>query len=510
MESRVETADGWIEGRSRPGYWVWKGIPFAKPPIGALRFLPPQPSEPWTGVRSAHAYGSAALQRPSGVPFMDAGVPLDEDCLYLNVFTPATSGARPVLLWIHGGGFNLGSGSQAMYEGGALVQRGDVVLVTMNYRLGLLGYLHLGDHEGDAWGASSNLGQLDQIAALRWIRDNIARFGGDPNNVTIFGESAGAVAVAALLAMPEAKGMFHRALGQSGTANLLMRRESAAVFTAALLAHLGVTAANTRALQALAPGELFRAEREVIERIGRDPEHRGRLGFWPIIDGKTIPIAPLEAVRGGAARGVPLLFGSNRDEDKLAAALAARPTPEIDAETLLRRVRRALGQHEAHAEALVAVYRRSRSERDLPAGNRDLLSAILTDQRQRLPALRLLAAQRAHDPRTYCYLFCWEHAALRASIHALEVPFVFGKVNLDRDAAGRDPLMAAEGPEAQRLSEQMIDAWSAFARSGDPSCPGLAWDAHDDARRATMIWDRRSEVALAPFEDERAAWDALA
>jgi para-nitrobenzyl esterase len=214
-------------------------------------------------------------------------------------------------------------------------------------------------------------------------------------------------------------------------------------------------------------------------------------------------VYPLTEKRDGVARGVPIIFGTNRDEDKFGEAISGRRPEEFDAETLLRRVGRMLGRHSERAAELIDVYRASRAKRGLLAENRDILSALTTDQRQRLPAIRLVEAQRPHAP-AYNYLFCWEQPALKAAIHGLEIPFVFGKVGI-----GRDPTMQTRGPEAEQLSRHMLGAWCHFALSGDPALPELAWDPYDSQRRATMVYGEQSELVDAPFEEERAAWEGI-
>jgi para-nitrobenzyl esterase len=231
----VATTAGTLRGAPRRNHAAFLGIRYAVSPAGARRFLAPQVVEPWAGVVEALTPGNAAPQDPYVPRSFRAKEPESEDCLSLNLWTPAADdGRRPVLFWIHGGGFSHGSGTQPHYDGGPLAERGDVVVVSANYRLGALGYLFLGAHGGSDWGAATNVGQLDQIAALRWMHDNIAAFGGDPDNVTIFGQSAGAVAVATLLAMPAARGLFAKAVAQSGTANRMGNRDTAAATTSRL------------------------------------------------------------------------------------------------------------------------------------------------------------------------------------------------------------------------------------------------------------------------------------
>jgi para-nitrobenzyl esterase len=520
MSTRVEIESGTLEGVQREDHLRFLGIPFAAPPTAERRFLPPQAVAAWSGVREAKEFGRAAPQPPARVMFMNAGVPTDEDCLYLNVYTRSREGRRPVMVWIHGGGFSLGSGSQAAYIGDALCTRGDVVLVSINYRLGMLGYMYLGEHGGERWGSRGNLGQLDQIAALRWVQKNIAAFGGDPNNVTIFGESAGGAAVSALLAMPEASGLFHKAIAQSGTANALPRADKCVPVTAAVLAELGLDASNSEQLQSLPLSQLVKAGQAAEAKLAAaarergasepppdaEPARGGLTPFFPLVDGKTLPQPALSAVAEGSARNVPLIVGTNRDENEFGAALTGSRPPDFDDERLLRRVARVLGRrHGERAAALIDVYRRSRKEARLPHENRDILSAITTDRTQRIPAIRLVEAQRTHQARTYNYLFSWEQPQLKAAIHGLEIGFVFGHVG-----KGRDPLMQSSGEAAQVLSQQMLGAWTAFARNGDPNLRELAWEPYQAPRRATMVYDTPSALIDAPFEAERAAWDGIA
>jgi para-nitrobenzyl esterase len=506
----VETAKGRLEGLRRDGYQAFLGIPFAMPPTGRRRFCAPQAPEPWAGVRDATAFGRSAIQGTHPIPGMAASGPRDEDCLYLNVYTPRADGRRrPVLFWIHGGGFTMGSGSEPLYDGSRLAARGDVVVVTIHYRLGALGYLWLGAHGGEAWGATANAGQLDQIAALRWVRENIAAFGGDPDQVTVFGESAGSAAIATLLAMPQASGLFRRAVLQSGAANLLADADSAAKLAAALMEKVNVSSAA--ALLDVPAEAILKAQLALNAPSGAG------LNFAPVVDGRTLPVHPLAAVENGVARDVEVVIGSNRDEMKLFNFTPDRQP--LDEAALHRRVARliSVAQARAHdpslrnatdaAAQIVATYRRSRQGR-LPATNLDLLDAIQGDVEFRIPSIRLAEAQRAHQSATRMYLFDWESPARRGALgacHALELAFVFGTL----DAPTQDRF-AGTGPAVQNLSAQMMDAWLGFARAGDPGHPGIgAWPAYDRARRATMIFGRNSGAADAPFEDERASWEGV-
>jgi para-nitrobenzyl esterase len=498
----VETTCGRLEGVQHEKHQAYMGIPFAAPPAGALRFKAPQPAAAWGGVRKADAPGLAARQTGHPIPGFAASGPQDEDCLYLNVFTPAADTARrPVLFWIHGGGFTHGAGSEELYNGGPLAVRGDVVVVSINYRLGALGYLWLGDHLPEA-GLTANAGQLDQIAALEWVRDNIATFGGDPGNVTIFGESAGAAAVGTLLAMPQAKGLFHKAILQSGTGRA-GDRESGQRVADLVLQELGLDRGHAAEVLGVPSDRILEAQTAVATKLGRE----AGLIFGPIRDGETLLEQPLAAVRSGAAAGIPVLVGTNRDEVKLFAATMRRD--EIDDEALVRAVEATLGKPgEGKARAVVEVYRKSRAEKGLPGTNLDLLDAVSSDVRFRVGAMRTALAQQAHEPNTYLYLFTYaspaRHGALGAC-HALEMPFVFGTLG-----APTQDRFAGSGPAVERLSHQMMDAWLSFARTGRPGHEGIGrWDPYREPRRPTMVFDLASGLQDDPFGEERQAVEAV-
>ncbi|HMH77228.1 MAG TPA: carboxylesterase family protein, partial [Candidatus Udaeobacter sp.] len=489
---------------------------------------------------------------------------------YLNVWTPAADrGRRPVLVWIHGGAFVLGSGSQMLYDGATLARRGDVVLVTVNYRLGALGFLRLRDRFGERLPASGNEGLLDQVAALEWVRDEIAAFGGDPGNVTIFGESAGAMSCATLLGMPRARGLFHRAILQSGAANYLWPRATASRIADQVLTDLAV--ASPEDLHAAAPGRLLAAQRRLFMDLMLGEHHvlgtlspagqrmagavflgltlarrrfggvtapvarclldllrrRGRrrrapaapemaalralrtqgLPFQPVIDGDVIPRHPLAAIRDGAARGIPLLIGTNLDEARLFAPLDPEASTLDEAE-LLARCREAIPGGTDAARRAIAVYRDARAARGERLEPGDLWFAIESDRTMRYPAMRLATLHAAHQPETYAYLFTWPSPAmggLFGACHALELPFLFGTLEhpLIRPFTGK-------GPAAHVLAGQIQDAWIAFARTGRPAHAGIGdWPAYDAAHRRTMILDRQCRVESAPRDAERRFWESL-
>ncbi|MDD9943100.1 MAG: carboxylesterase/lipase family protein [Myxococcales bacterium] len=496
MTVEVATTYGMLAGDELEGLHRFRGIPYAAPPTGERRFAAPVAPESWSGVREALAFGGSAPQ-PISTGVLPVGRQ-DEDCLYLNVYTPAADdNKRPVMCFIHGGAFFLGSSSEDTYDGAPLVRRGDVVVVTLNYRLGALGFLDLGSHGGDGWGAQPNAGLLDQVAALRWVRDNIAAFGGDPDNVTIFGESAGAASVCALLAMPSAKGLYKRAIAQSGHANRAHSPESAAQRAEMFLQALGLTRADAAQLRALPVDAILTAQATAQAGDLR--------AFGPVVDGEVIPELPLTHVLAGGARSIPLLIGTNRDESKL---FVDPRRPEIDDATLLRRAARLLPRvPESQVGELVETFRDSRRSHGLPHGNNDMLDALTTASTFRIPAIRLAEVQVAHQPQTFVYEFDWRSPAWRGTLgaaHAIELPFVFGTLG---SAMVR---LTGTGPEAEALSERMMDAWLAFARTGDPSCGSVGdWPPYEAATRPTMIFDARTRLERAPFEAERARYTSL-
>jgi para-nitrobenzyl esterase len=483
----VESTAGKVRGAVSGGVVAFKGIPYAAPPLGALRFRAPAPVEPLAGVQDALHYGHSCPQ-PSARPAGWAQEPsLSEDCLVLNVWTPAVgAGARrPVMVWFHGGGFSIGSGSWPVYDGSALVRRGDVVVVTVNHRLGIFGYLHLAELAGAAYAASGDAGMLDLVAALEWVRDNIAAFGGDPANVTIFGESGGGAKVSTLHAMPSARGLFHRAVVQSGPGLRVRQQAQATESAAGILAGLGVDARDEAALAALTTEQLLEAQNK-----------RGRMSFAdfsPVLDGAAVTAHPADALAGGTAPDVPLIVGSNRDEASLFLAMnpANKDLASIDEAGLTQRIKH-YGEHETK---IVDAYRSIRPG----ATPYDLLIAMESDRMVRLSSIEL-AARKMQGTKTlaFMYLFCWAAGPL-GSAHGFEIPFVFDNV--------RPPVMP-EAPDRTVLGARMSQAWITFARGGAPSYEGLDWPAYTMATRDTMVFDGDTCAAQAdPFGAGRRAWD---
>lgn len=505
MPSVVETKTGKLEGVDDDGLRVFKGVPFARPPVGELRFAPPAPVEAWSGVRPASEFGPVSLQSSIGLGFMGPGQqPQSEDCLYLNVWTPGldSAAARPVMVWIHGGAFILGAGSEPLYEGRDLARRGDVVVVTVNYRLGALGYLAHPAVRDESTGACGNWGLLDQVAALEWVRDNIAAFGGDPGNVTVFGESAGSASVTTLMGTPRARGLFRRVIGQSGTP-WVATAEGAQASAQKLLDLLEADAPSLRDI----PAERFVEGQQQLMMSARASGGSGGLegdmmAFRPTVDGAVLPRSPWDAIADGEASEVALLTGTNRDEMKLFSMLDQGA--ELDDVVLAARVSATAGVDGSGAEQIVDSYRKARESRGEKVDPKELWAAIETDRFFRAPAAQLAALQSAHQPDTFTYLFCWESPieALGSS-HAVELPFVFG--TFDAPMVG---MFAGTGPEAEALHRIVQDAWIAFARTGNPAHPGLPdWPRHDASRRATMIFDRATSAPDDnPRGDELSIW----
>jgi para-nitrobenzyl esterase len=491
----AETRSGPVEGRTRQGVLLFAGIPYAAPPTGARRFHPPEPAAPWREVRSARRFGPAAPQRP-GTGLTAAPLAWDEDCLTLNVCTPAVDGrARPVLVWIHGGSFRTGKGGIPWYDGGSFARRGDIVTVSLNYRLGALGFGHVGDLGGDDFASSGVAGLLDQIAALAWVRDNIAAFGGDPQRVTVAGESAGAMSVGALLGCPAAKGLFQRAILQSGAAHHVIPDASARAIGRELAETLGAT--SIEALQRAEPDAILDAQDRVqtasLERDRGDPNGFGGMPFQPCIDGLTLPRSPLETIRDGSARDVEVLCGTNLDETTLWGY------GRFDEERLRRLAARYFGETAGHA---LDVYRKRRPQ----ASPAEIVIAITTDHLFRIPAIRLC---EAHGGTAYHYLFRWASRAFEGRLgatHALEIPFTFN--NLDKPGTA---AILGPGPSPQPLADAMHAAWIAFVQRGDPSCEALPepWPRYDAERRPVMEFGEAIRLRHDPAGTERVLWNGL-
>jgi para-nitrobenzyl esterase len=509
MEGVVSVAQGRLRGVWRGDLWSFSGIPYARAPVGELRWRPPLPPESWDEVRDASTFGPIAPQS-AAVPGItspsdpESSEPQSEDCLFLNVWTPrlpdspadAVAAGRPVLVFIHGGGFTSGSGSVFLYRGGNLVRNGDAVVVTINYRLGALGFL--GHREmDDPDGLVGNWGIQDQVAALAWVGENIAAFGGDPSNVTVFGESAGGFSVAALLGIPAARGLFRRAVVQSGGAHVhtLDQAERSADRLAAVL---GIAACDRKSLEPIPASELVAA----TEEIGRRRPDPGMvpLPFLPVVDGVFLPEHPLVSVANGSAGGINLLIGTNRDELTL-FGLGNPALMALDEDGMYRWIANAAP--DLDAGQVIETYRAARSERGEKIDPTDIWVAAGTDFVFRWPSLQLAAAHTARGSRAFVYLFEWESPAfggILGSCHALELPFVFGAVHLPVVQ-----IFSGSGPSVERLSQDMQRAWLAFAAAGSPSHDGIGeWVRWDPVRRATIVFGAETRLEDAPRNRELA------
>ena len=496
----VELSAGRIAGRTDGDVLIFQGIPYGGSPAGANRFGPPPPVLPWAGIREATSYGPTAVQPPPPPARLDEGkeIAQGEDCLVLNVWTAGLTGSRPVLFWIHGGGFSTGSGSAPWYEGSALAAHGDVVVVTVNHRLGLLGFLDLPELAGGAGADSANAGMLDLVAALRWVREHIASFGGDPGRVTIFGESGGGGKVATLLAMPDAAGLFHRGAIQSGIfrggpGQLLQDKERATAIARRVVAELGSVDELLRAPAA----RLLEVQRAV--EAERTPGTASVMAFCPTVDGRVVTDHPQSAVAAGASAEVPLIIGTNRDEVTLFLWLSDegfRADPlgwSPDDDTLAARLAGSCGGRTAE---ILEQYRALRPD----ATNGEQYVAIASDN-MRVGSIEFAEARcRTGGAPVHLYLFTWESpvqgGALR-SAHGFEIPFVFDAT------ARRAATRQAGGP----LASQMSGAWVEFAKTGRPSIPGVGdWPPYDTANRPTVVFGAETRVVADPFGGERRAW----
>ena len=493
------TTLGTLAGTEDGGAIVFRGVPFAKPPEGPLRWRPPEPLDPWDGVRDATAIGASAMQRvlPGDLGTL-IGIPsqtIGEDCLYLNVWTPALDGRkRPVMVWIHGGGNVVGSGTQPRIDGRHLALAGDVVVVTLNYRLGAFGFLHL-----PVLGAFGNEGLLDQTAALFWVRREIAAFGGDPANVTVFGQSAGGFDIAHLMAMPAATGAFDKAIPMSGsliqTISKQEARETAQRFLARFNAEhdperlRGVPAEDILDFQVELGGGGF-----------------GGVRFGPTGDGFSLGMDAEKRIGAGIqTKRMPLLIGHARDEFNLFTA-TNEAYADFDDDALLAAAAGPFGFRAAEA---IDKYRSARQARGEPTGPLDVWNAMMTDSMFRIPAIRTAEAQARHTPDVWMYRFDYPSPAYDGRLgacHSLDIPFIWGTYEVEdmREFCGAGDHLAG-------LSRTMMSAWLAFARNGDPAADSLPrWPRYDAASRAVMSFNLEPALERAPGEPERRLWASLA
>lgn len=511
MTVSVTTACGEIIGIQRENHVEFRGIPYAEQPIGVQRFKATQPLLPSDDPVRADCFSDAAPQEE--IPIFGINQ-MSEDCLYLNIWTPACDDRkRPVMVWIHGGAYQVGSSSQLLYRGRNLAVRGDVVVVSLNYRLGALGFLYLNDLIPEHYQVSPNNGLLDQIEALKWIRQNIARFGGDPDAVTLFGESAGAMAIASLLACPAAQGLFQRAILQSGAADQVLTREEATAIARRFLEVTDIDPAKPDRLWQLTPAQIVRAQRECT----RMSYNRGRyaqaviqtgMTLVPVIDGTVLTQSPLHVLEQGAAAHIPMLVSYTRDEWNLFLRMPGAENIMLkdgpingDKPGLIKRFEQSLP---GMGERAANLYERLVRERQPGAKYVDIFSAFESDRVIRIPSLRIAELQSRHSQQVYLAQFNWDKGLLGAC-HASDIPFVFGCTD-----HGVGQFLTGGGDGARKLADTVQGCWIAFARSGNPATDRVGpWPAFNTDTRPTLCFDEVCKVQEDPLEQERSLWEGV-
>lgn len=494
----IETNLGKVQGYVQEGINIFKGIPYAESPIGNLRYTPPKEKDPWNDVLIAGNFGPSSFQGPG----RDRGLfgkltdQNEDNCLSLNIWTPETDDKnRPVMVWIHGGGFIYSGSSKPIYDGTILSDRGNIVVVTFNYRLGIFGFLYMPN-------ITANVGLLDQVAALKWVKQNIADFGGNPENITIFGESAGAVSVITLMGMPLTKGMFQHAIAQS---LYLFETEPPIKTTTNIMNRLGLEIDDIESLRKIPAQKLNQIQNEFLAEVPITSQESYYSNFRPCIDNQTITIHPLEALHKGEAKHVDLIAGSNQNE----AAFFTYFDPkfqDLDEKGLKHQIsidlnRLNLGDKTDH---FIEQYKNVIQNFQSMNNTINIYNTIYTDFYYRIPAIRAIEAQRSHNSNVYSYLFNWNSPMFKSACHSLDLPFTFGYFNHDLEE------FVGSLDEASIVSNKMMDAWIRFAYSGNPNHNNIPeWLSYDLNRRSTMIIDAKYELVHDPDEATRNLWTGI-
>lgn len=499
----VETKLGKIRGASSNGVACFKGIHYGASTSGARRFMPPVPPQPWTGAVEALEIGSPAPQdsisanggsdiRKAMGDLIGPGT-MSEDCLVLNVWTPSlrASSKKPVMVWLHGGGYTAGSSGVSVYDGTNLAAKHDVVLVALNHRLNVFGYLNLGEIGGEKYADSGNAGMLDIVLALEWVRDNIAHFGGDPGNVTIFGESGGGGKVSTLMAMPPAKGLFHKAIVESGSTLRVSSREDADAAARKFLAAVNVTPDRVDDLQKIPMEQMLAALHTMTG------PNAIRLG--PVVDGRSLPRNPFDPAAPAQSADVPMIIGTNATESTLLLGLGDPSLFSLSDADMRARLKTYLHlTDDSKVDELITLYKKNRPD----ATPSDVYFAITTDRMMRLNAITQAERKIAQGTPAYMYIFAWETPALGGKLkspHAVELAFVFDNVHTQNGIIGT-------GADLQLVADKVCGAWTSFARTGNPNHTGIPkWPAYAASERATMIFNDACQVVNDPGRDERLA-----
>jgi para-nitrobenzyl esterase len=487
----AETAYGKVRGTEVNGIKIFKGVPYGASTTGQNRFMPPVSPARWTGVRDALEYGPTA---PQTAALNGQG----EDCLVLNIWTPAIKDGRkrPVMFWCHGGGFASGSGSSPGTDGTNLAHRGDVVVVSINHRLNVLGFTYLGGLGGEAFEQSGDVGMLDIVQALKWVRENIEQFGGDPNTVMIFGQSGGGRKVGTLLGMPAAKGLFHRAVIESGATITLVEREQATRVAERLVSKLQLGRNEVRQMQKIPLDKIMAAYFDVVKDMaGADQMTEG---FSPTVNGSAVPQHPFYPAASQVSPDVPLMLGHTRTEMTLQSPA---DTFNLDEAGMRTRVKGIVGDSSART---IELYKKLNPG----ASPSDIYFLIASDYRYGAPVMKIAERRAAlNKGPVYLYYFRWEtpvQGGRLKSPHTMEIPFAFDNVKISAQLTGG-------GAEAMTLADKISDAWIAFARTGDPNTPKLShWPRFNAMDRPTMVFNNESKVENDPIREQRlamfAAW----